>query len=114
MGGTAGLFLGASLLTLVELVYYACRTPSYKLSKEREASRQQRKQALMEAKQAAEARGWSRLREDHRATATVRQVQPALVGVVNLPARNTYASAYPSAYNHPARKPVQDPFDLYM
>ncbi|KAK3932273.1 Pickpocket protein 28 [Frankliniella fusca] len=31
MGGTAGLFLGASLLTLVELVYYACRTPSFKL-----------------------------------------------------------------------------------
>ncbi|XP_034254431.1 uncharacterized protein LOC117653133 [Thrips palmi] len=118
MGGTAGLFLGASLLTFVELVYYACRTPSYKLMKEREA--QQRKRALQEARQAksveaVEGRGWSRLREDHRATArataTVRQVQPAmqptLAGLVsaNLPRK---------AYAFPTRRPVQDPFDLYM
>ncbi|KAJ1525493.1 hypothetical protein ONE63_010302 [Megalurothrips usitatus] len=45
MGGTAGLFLGASLLTLVELAYYACRTPSSKLLKEQEEIQRREKQA---------------------------------------------------------------------
>ena len=113
MGGTAGLFLGASLLTFVELVYYACRKPSYKLLQEQEA--QQRRQALQEAKRKAEqARGWGRLAEGHRTAAMVRHVQPALQPVPaltdygNLPARKVYASAFSQ------RKPAQDPFDLHM
>lgn len=102
MGGTAGLFLGASLLTLVELVYYACRTPSYKLLKEQEAQAQQAKSS---AAAAGPAGMWNRFKE--RGSPAVRRVQPALPAPVS--------GKPPVAPPIAARLPIAaDPFDLYM
>ncbi|XP_026282495.2 sodium channel protein Nach-like [Frankliniella occidentalis] len=137
MGGTAGLFLGASLLTLVELVYYACRTPSFKLLES-----QQGRQSSSQSKKStppppalpappsggnnptgpAAAGAWRRLRHDYGGSPMVRRVQPALpagpvatledgAGYHKLASGN--AKVERSAYKKNLRQ-YSDAFDLYM
>lgn len=101
MGGTAGLFLGASLLTLVELAYYACRTPSHKLTQQDKGSGSGERGA---------GRGWDR----QGSTPIVRRVLPALaIPEYIVPPGDPLKQPSGKPFNFTSRN-ISEPIDLYM